>query len=294
MRVFSARCSSNLSGLVLLAPAIQHVPRTFASREVNSHRHASLVAEVQRFRGSIYLDDGAIEPPQLSADGRHCVQADDASWHVVIMQADGRVAGCARYRVHPANVRPELLDAWTSPLARAEPWRSVLFEALSTDIAAARRQGLAYVEVGGWAIAPSRRYSQDAVSIALSTYALAAVLGGCIGVTTATTRHCSSRILGKLGGTRLDAGGHELPIYYDPQFRCEMELLRFDSRIANPAYASRIARLAEEVAAVPVLCRGPLTIAATPLGAVVQRLSSSKTPRRDISSLPQLASADLS
>jgi hypothetical protein len=48
-------------------------------------------------------------------------------------------------------------------------------------------------------------------------------------VTTATVRNCSSRILRKLGGRPLDWDGDQIPSYFDPQYGCEMEVLRFES-----------------------------------------------------------------
>jgi len=63
----------------------------------------------------------------------------------------------------------------------------------------------------------------------MATYSLARILGGCVGITTATERHHSSSILRRIGGHSLQYRGTELPSYYDPQYRCKMEVLRFDS-----------------------------------------------------------------
>jgi hypothetical protein len=62
------------------------------------------------------------------------------------------------------------------------------------------------------------------------------MLGGGIGIATATRRHGSSSILRRLGGRPLVIQGTELPSYYDPQYGCEMEILRFDSEEPNPRY----------------------------------------------------------
>jgi hypothetical protein len=77
----------------------------------------------------------------------------------------------------------------------------------------------------------------------VSAYALAAELGGCIGITTATVRHCSSRILRKLGGRSLEVGGVSLPSYFDPRYGCEMEILRFESRTLNRRYGVAVDRM---------------------------------------------------
>jgi hypothetical protein len=94
----------------------------------------------------------------------------------------------------------------------------------------------------------------------LATYALAQKLGGCVGITTATVRNCSSRILRKIGGRPLEVAEQTLPAYYDPQYRCDMELLRFESSAPNPKYQARMARLADYLPELPVVCArgGPL------------------------------------
>ena len=48
--------------LVLLAPPEAPIPASFENVEVNASRHAKLVTDIQRLRGRIYLQDGAVEP----------------------------------------------------------------------------------------------------------------------------------------------------------------------------------------------------------------------------------------
>jgi hypothetical protein len=76
----------------------------------------------------------------------------------------------------------------------------------------------------------------EALRIALGAYSLSRSLGGCVGITAATRRHHSSSILRRIGGRPLTADGVELPPYYDPQYACGMEMLRFDSSFPNPRY----------------------------------------------------------
>lgn len=233
--------------LMLLAPTSDSVPDSFRHAQVDRGQHARLLAEVQRLRGSVYLDDGAITHAQLSSDGRHIQEADRHSWHVVAVQPDGTVTGCARYRPHPNDVSPEELGVWQSALARDPQWQSTLREAIANQIDQARRANLSYVEVGGWAVARAHRGTMHAFETAVSAYALASGLGGCIGITTATVRHCSSRILRKLGGGSLVAGDLTLPSYYDPRYGCEMEILRFDSRTLNRRYRQHVDRVFSRV-----------------------------------------------
>jgi hypothetical protein len=124
---------------------------------------------------------------------------------------------------------------------------------MESEIALARRLRVAYVEVGGWALAPEFRGTSEALRIALGSFSLARLLGGCIGVTTATERHCSASILRRIGGQPLKVQGIEIPRYFDPRFDCEMEILRFDSARPNPRFERWIEELEGYLAGVPVI-----------------------------------------
>ena len=239
---------------MLLAPSEALVPESFPAVDVNPERHDEILGQLQRLRGSVYLHDGAITSAQLSSDGRHMLGIDAGSWHVVSVQPDGRVTGCARYRAYGKNAQPEHLSAWRSALAHDRTWRGTLHMALESEISLARKRNVDYVEVGGWAIAEDMRYTMEAMNIALSTYALARSIGGCIGLTTATVRNCSSRILRKIGGRSLGLPGCPLPSYFDPHYGCEMELLRFDSNAPNPKYQTRIDDILGGSFELPVVC----------------------------------------
>ncbi len=243
--------------LVLLAPTASVVPDSFRGVEVDAAQHATMLAGLQRLRGRVYLRDGAITDAQLTADGCHVQEADDASWHVVSLQPDGSVMACARFRVHEADVAPEALGVWSSALARSASWSGRLRHAIESDMSLARLRNIVYAEVGGWAVAEEWRRTTQAATTALSTYALAESLGGCIGITTATVRHCSSRILRKLGGRSLECAGEQVPAYFDPQYGCEMEILRFDSSAPGRKYDSHVARLARQLRDLPVICATP-------------------------------------
>lgn len=240
--------------LVLLAPTATAVPDEFGHVDVDAAQHATLLAGLQRLRGSVYLRDGAIAQEQLTPDGCHVQAADDLSWHVVSVQPDGTVMACARFRVHDADAAPETLGVWSSALARSGQWSSRLRHAIESDMTLARLRRISYAEVGGWAVAEEWRRTTQAATTALGTYALAETLGGCIGITTATVRHCSSRILRKLGGRSLEFGGESLPSYFDPQYGCEMEILRFDSGAPGSKYDTQVMRLAHTLRGVPVVC----------------------------------------
>src|SRR5262249_37720941 len=92
----------------------------------------------------------------------------------------------------------------------------------------------------------------EPLRIILATYGLLELLGGCTGVATATSRHHSSAILRRIGLRGLQWNGVEMPPYYDPQYRCEMEVLSFDSRFPNPRYREWVEQLASGLSEAPV------------------------------------------
>ena len=68
-------------------------------------------------------------------------------------------------------------------------------------------------------------------------------------------RHCSASILRRLGGAPLRVGGTAIPSYYDPRYRCEMEILRFDSRRPGARYTALVEAVCERMAEVLVIAR---------------------------------------
>jgi len=180
---------------------------------------------------------------------------DSESWNLLAVEADGSVCGCVRYRNHPNTSSFDELWVRNSALAKSGNFGFNLRRAVETELRVARMRQVSYVEVGGWAIAAEHRCTTEALRIALATYAMARALGGCLGITTATVRHSSSSILRRIGGSSLQHGGDALPAYYDPQYRCEMEVLRFDSARPAPKYAAWVDQLREDLRDVPVICR---------------------------------------
>lgn len=239
--------------LVLLAPPDAFIPEAFTGVEWNPQRHQALLGGLQRLRGRIYSDDGAVDPSRLAADGRFIQPADTSSWHIISLNGHNEVNGCARYKAHTREVRFGDTGAANSPLGRSPEWAGALRNAVESEIELAGRLGIDYVEVGGWALTPELRCTTEALRIALAAYSMARLLGGCIGLTTATRRHCSSSILRRIGGQPLKSHGTEIPPYFDPQYDCRMEILRFHSAIPNPRFEPWIQALTDYLSAVPVI-----------------------------------------
>ena len=239
--------------MVLLAPAGCFIPESFTRLSVDRNRHARWLSEVQRVRGGIYLADGALRPSQLAADGRYVQPHDYDGWHVLAVDGNGKVRGCARYRHLIGNVGFDDLGVRESALARCDQWGLSLRAAVECEIVRAKQHGMAFSEVGGWAIVPEKRCTTEALRIAMATYSLAQMLGGCVGITTATERHRSSSMLRRIGGRSLEHRGRELPAYYDPQYRCQMEVLRFDSSAPDASCRKWVDQLSQRLAQVSVV-----------------------------------------
>lgn len=251
---------------ILLAPPFASLSETFQSIQVDHFQHSWFLAEVQRLRGRVYLEDGAIERRQLSADGRFTHRQDDHSWHLLITNSQGQVSGCLRYSMVD---RPSFhhLDVARSALAFSGKWGMRLRKAIEAKVEDAARREIGYAELGGWALTEEVRGSCEALRMALVLYALTQRLGGAVGTTTATTRHQSSTILKKLGGVGLISDdGSELPPYYDPQYKCEMEILGFDSNTPNPKYKPWVEECRQQLANLTVVCAESVYAGLEPFG----------------------------
>lgn len=235
------------SRLVLVPPPGASIPAACKNVEVDAGRRAQLVADAQRLRGSVYLRDGAVELHELTHDGLYRTPEDEESWHLLMLDNLGRVGGCIWYMDHDPSVSVERLRVRNSPLAHQPMWRDTLRSAVELELALARREGIGYAEAGGWAIAESGRSTSEGLVLALAAFSLGQVFGGTLGLATATVRHCSSTILRRLGGSLLTVGGRSVPSYHDPRYKCEMELLRFDSRYPSPKYHGFVELLKEKL-----------------------------------------------
>jgi len=240
---------------VLLCPANTSVRDRFDCVHADPTRRDRLLTEMQKLRGRIYLKDGAIEASELT-DGKHRVDADDDSWHLLVLDEDDRVCGCVRQNVYPEKIAFSNLDVSRSALAQSEEWGEKLKVAVKSELRLSRRLNLPCVEIGGWALAEDIRGTTEAVRMALAMYSLSQLLGGSVGISTATRRHCSASILRRIGGRGLEYGGAELPTYDDPQFKCKMEVLRFYSWAPNPRYTVWIDKIKQELRTVHVLTNG--------------------------------------
>lgn len=245
--------------MVLLAPPQAAGHDFFRNVEVDDELRGALVRQMQRLRGDVYLKDSAISPQQLIG-GRHETPEDEKSWHFLILDRDHQVTACIRYMEHDSNVCVDSLRARSCPLAGDAGWREHFFDAVGGELASARRLGMRFAEVGGWAVAPQHRCTTEGMLLVLAIYSLTSLWGGAFVLSTATVRHASSTILRRLGGTTLSSAAGPLPAYYDPRYDCEMELLRFDSRHPAARFAPLVDSLKEQLPMVQVVASHPLAI----------------------------------
>jgi hypothetical protein len=238
---------------VLLAPNDSDVV-AFRDVAVNAHRHRELLAEAQRLRGETYLNIGALNPSQLSAEGRLVHAADDQSWHLLTLDEAGHVMACLRYMVHPNSVPFSKLTIAHCALAQSATWGQKLRAAVEAELRQARVRGCSYVEMGGWAITEALRCSTEALRMIVTAFALAKASGGALGITNANLEGCSASILRRIGGQRLMADGVELPSYTETEYKSfKTEVLCFDSSKLNPRYKKWMQECQAHLPDVPVI-----------------------------------------
>jgi hypothetical protein len=229
----------------------------FDAAQTNDAAYWLLLAEMQRFRGEVYLRDGAISQREFTPDGRYALDIDTRSWHLLALDGARRICGCVRV-LEQTGAR-HFDDLWirNCSLARSSSWGARLRAAVEAEMGLAHRERIWFAEVGGLAIAPDRRCTTLSLATMLATCGLLQLLGGARCVATVTSRHGCAPILRRMGVTSLAIDGVELPSYYDPQYGCEMQVLRFDTRFPNPRFSSWIAELSESLREVPVFAGAP-------------------------------------
>jgi hypothetical protein len=253
LRLIESSVAAIEQRLVLVAPL--HVTRfdAFSKVTADTAHNRRLVEEMQRLRGSIYLNEGNLKAHELTSDGRHRTPEDDLSWHLLMTDQAGRIRSCALYLEHENVSTIEDLRLKNCPLVKRADSRDKVKFAVEAEIARATAEGLRFAEVGGWAISKERRGSPEGLMIALATYGLSRMLGGAIGITTANVAHSCSSILRRFGGAYLEFEGKPIPSYFDPKYNTEIDLLRFDSRHPSPRYAELIDSVMNVLANVSVV-----------------------------------------
>ncbi len=240
-------CGSSRFQFKILAPSRGEIPNTLEQSALASRLHSDLMFDLQLLRGEVYREYAGIAAT-LQPDGRHWHQLDDPSWHVILQNADARILGCARYRPNITNF--EQLICSKAAVAVSPVTGPIFRSAFMQEQAKARARGLHYGEASAWAMGADSRCSTAAVNIALMSFALAELLGGGLGLTTASTRHQASSILRRLGGSPFA----NFEPYYEPMFDCSIELLQFDIASFKDRYKAKLEEMKAELRRTPVVC----------------------------------------
>ena len=160
---------------------------------------------------------------------------DEESWHLLLDQNDSdKVVGCARYLLHSNAIGFDELSISRTVLAADPVAGPSIRRMIEADIQVARRDGLGYVEVDGWAVMKKWRRSRAALDILAGSYALGELWGGCLGICTATFRHGSASIIRRFSGSTSEGQEGPFTVYYDPHYECPIELLRLSNHPAIP------------------------------------------------------------
>lgn len=248
--------SASSTELLFLAPQQSQIPTGFHNVEVNTRDHGTLLKEAQRLRGQVYREDQAIAASEVDQYGCFAMEADAGSWHLLLLDK-GRVLGCLRFLLHPNPVIFDRLLLRNCTVAQDEHAGRALRKAIAAQIMVAGELGFSYVELGGWALSEEIRGTSAAVKCLLAAYAWGDLVGGCLGVCTATVRHGSASLLSRIGGTPLGQGFDQISPYYDPAYGCEMRILAFDTRTPRAKFAHMVKILRGELPQTSVVVSQP-------------------------------------
>lgn len=215
------------------------MPDTFAPLLAHIDR-PKVVASIQRFRGGVYLSEGAIKSSDLSTDGRHISALDDSAWHIVISDAN-LIMGCIRLNIH--GRKPSLSTFHLRRVAERmpEPHAGHYRVAMERTLLWAEELQLPIGEVGGWAVTEELRRGSAGMTLALSVFAISEILQN-VAMAAATVRNSSNTILTRLGGFPLKFEGTDLPPVFDPAYGCEMQILGFHWKCSD-----RYTRMCESI-----------------------------------------------
>jgi hypothetical protein len=240
----------------VIAPSELPLPAVFRNPCPDRLFYEATIAEIQRFRGRVYLEDGAIAASALDGQQRHFSDWDYRSWHLFILDPQTEICGCMRITsfrpLHHSELKLfELIQRMDA--ARGGRYAAALQSILNDNQAL----GLKTSEIGGWAVTETLRNTSKAMLLASAVWSLAQIVGRHVGFASATQRNRSAEILRRLGGSRLRHQGVELPPFFDGAYGCDMEILTFDSEKPAPEYEPTVVDLRDFLVNALVLSSQP-------------------------------------
>lgn len=223
-------------GISVFPPRDGALPQGFSEQLENPAAYATRLADIQRFRGRIYSQDGAIPLEALDEEGRHRSESDHCYWHVTISDSAGAIYGCLRLRHVKPSIDLTELEVYRI-FARMEPISCRRYlDVMEQHRHQAQAASLGFGEVGGFALTDELRQSSAALMLIISGCVIKRALGGMITVGAATVRHHSAKMLQRIGAIPFRGVDGPLAPFYDLYYRCEIQMLTFDSRKLAPEF----------------------------------------------------------
>jgi hypothetical protein len=242
--------------LCLIASDTRQVPGSFSNVQENNRLHATLLREVQRLRGRVYVRDGAIPPSSLDSQGRHVSPHDNTAWHIVLREESGRVLGSIRVTLYCHADGPIPLDSLhvARLLERCPASSRPDYLVALTDFIGKSRQAMpCFFEAAGLVVAPEVRSPSVTPVIMASICSLSLAFGGAWGTGAATNRHNTAAMWKRYGGFPLPYGAGTLRPYYDDYHGCEMEILGFSTDRLHPVLAPTVSDIETALRSIPVI-----------------------------------------
>lgn len=245
--------------LCCLAPDYAHIPTYLRCVHRDDKAYHGLLAEIQRFRGRVYVQDGAIPETALDTQRRHYTPYDLDCWHIAVLDEAKRVCAVIRNLFLPQReVKVSLASLQVHALLeRIVGTTRIDFQtALERYIENARMETPFILETGGWAVDPDVRNAAVAPITMATSWALGRIHGGARGIGSATMRHGSATMSRRFGGFGIPRDPHStLGPFYDSYYQCEMQILGFDSRILNPLFESTVCDIQQALRGIPIFVR---------------------------------------
>ncbi|WP_265592767.1 hypothetical protein [Verrucomicrobium sp. BvORR034] len=147
---FSATRILEAAGLVLtvLPPSIQSQLAT-----TSLWVHDEALARIQRFRGSVYEEQGTLPLDAMRVGRRYTLACDTQNFHLVLNESNGPLAASLRFRFYRPGTTASGLKLFES-VRRMPPAQGVLYTStINAAVAEGRSEGRWVVEVSGLAVA---------------------------------------------------------------------------------------------------------------------------------------------
>ena len=207
------------------------------------------IDRVQRFRGGVYVDDGAIPVTTLDETGRHASEFDHRCHHILIVDASDQIRASVRVGFYLKPVEPEELELWRLVETLEPAHGARVRRLLAIHLERAFRERGSLIEVGGFALESGIRRSGKALVLAAACWSITRVLAPSLGVAIVTERHGFNRLLTRLGGFPIDGAlglrdasrnGNPGAKFFSSLHNCTVELLGFDTWQADSQIESLV------------------------------------------------------